>query len=309
VSAGDDHAASPPARPAVLLVGAGPGDPDLLTVKAVRAIAAADVILVDDLVNRAVLAHARADARIVEVGKRGGGAATPQAFINRLLVREARAGRQVVRLKGGDPFLFGRGGEERDALLAAGLAVEVVPGITSGLAAPLAAGVSVTHRDASPGVIFITGHEKHDVAAAAHGDDGAASVGPGLPATAPATRADGIDPSRLNWAALVATRLTLVIYMGVTRLADIERALRRAGMAGDTPVAAVERATLPGQRVLAGCLDGMAARFAALDLKSPAIVVIGDVAAAAGRAADLAAQAPLQRQPQRRLARAVPRAR
>ena len=130
----------------VLLVGAGPGDPELLTLKAARAIAAADVILVDDLVDRATLAHARADARVIDVGKRGGCQSTPQEFIERLLVREAQAGRVVVRLKGGDPFVFGRGGEERDALLAHGIEVEIIPGITSGMAAAAAIAVPLTDR-------------------------------------------------------------------------------------------------------------------------------------------------------------------
>ncbi|HCN88784.1 MAG TPA: uroporphyrinogen-III C-methyltransferase, partial [Oxalobacteraceae bacterium] len=135
----------------VFLVGAGPGDPDLLTLKAVKAIARADVILVDDLVNPAILAHARSDARIVQVGKRGGCQSTPQEFIERLMIAEANAGHCVVRLKGGDPFMFGRGGEERDHLLAAGIAVDVINGISSGLAAPAAIGVPLTHREWSQG--------------------------------------------------------------------------------------------------------------------------------------------------------------
>jgi uroporphyrin-III C-methyltransferase len=148
-------------RGRVLLVGAGPGDPELLTLKGARAIAQADVILIDDLVNRAVLAHARSDVRVIEVGKRGGCKSTPQTFIQRLMLQEALAGHRVVRLKGGDPYLFGRGGAEATFLHAAGVDVDVVPGITSGLAAATAAGLSVTHRDASPGVI-VTGHERTD---------------------------------------------------------------------------------------------------------------------------------------------------
>ena len=167
----------------VYLVGAGPGDPELLTLAAVRALRAADVVLVDDLVNRAVLEHTRPGTRVIPVGKRGGARSTPQAFIERLMLQEARAGNQVVRLKGGDPFLFGRGGEESAHLRAAGIEVEVIPGITSGLAAPLVAGISVTHREASPGVIFVTGHEK----------EGA--------------------PERIDWGVLARSGLTLVIYM------------------------------------------------------------------------------------------------
>ncbi|MES2934121.1 MAG: uroporphyrinogen-III C-methyltransferase, partial [Pseudomonadota bacterium] len=144
----------------VFLVGAGPGDPDLLTLKAVKAIARADVVLIDDLVNPAVLEHAKSSARIVNVGKRGGCQSTPQEFIERLMIAEAQAGQCVVRLKGGDPFIFGRGGEEREHLQAVGITVEVVNGISSGLAAPASIGIPLTHRDWSQGAIFVTGHGK-----------------------------------------------------------------------------------------------------------------------------------------------------
>ena len=183
----------------VVLVGAGPGDPDLLTVRAARAIARADVILVDDLVDGRVLELARADARVVHVGKRGGRASTSQAFIERLLIHEARSGRRVVRLKGGDPFVFGRGGEELNALHRAGLDVEVIPGITAGIAAPAAAGIPVTDRRHAPGVAFVTGH----------------------------TQPDGTGP---RWDALARSGLTLVIYMGLTRSAEITGALQSAGL-------------------------------------------------------------------------------
>jgi uroporphyrin-III C-methyltransferase len=236
----------------VILAGAGPGDPELLTLKAVRALAAADVILVDDLVNRAVLAHARPDARVIPVGKRGGCVSTPQAFIERLMVAEARAGRTVVRLKGGDPFLFGRGGEEVESLRSAGLDVEVVPGITSGLAAPTAAGISVTHREASPGVVFITGHEKDE----AH--------------------------ERIDWTALAASGLTLVIYMGIGNRVRIQQRLLDAGMPAHTPVAAVQHATLPTQRVATGTLAGLVAMVDCERITSPAILIIGKVARNAG---------------------------
>ena len=146
----------------VTLVGAGPGDPELLTLKAVRAIRAATVLLVDDLVNEAVLRYARKSARIVHVGKRGGCASTPQAFIEKLMAAEALKGERVVRLKGGDPFVFGRGGEEADHLRAHGLQVDVVNGITSGLAAATALGVPLTHRDHAHGVIFVTGHARRE---------------------------------------------------------------------------------------------------------------------------------------------------
>jgi uroporphyrin-III C-methyltransferase len=230
----------------VVLVGAGPGDPDLLTVRAVRAIAAAEVILVDALVDRRVLAHAAPSARIVEVGKRGGGRSTAQDFINRLLVREARAGRRVVRLKGGDPFVFGRGGEECDAVRAAGLEVEVIPGITAGIAAPAALGIPVTDRRHAAGVIFVSGHAQ----------DGGA--GP-------------------DWAALAATRLTLVIYMGIAHCAQIVAGLRRGGLPADTPVAVIQSAHTPQQRSHRTTVDRLAADVETLGLGAPSILVIGSV--------------------------------
>ncbi|MDO9192760.1 MAG: uroporphyrinogen-III C-methyltransferase, partial [Undibacterium sp.] len=168
----------------VFLVGAGPGDPDLLTMKAVKAIAQADVILIDDLVNSDVLQHAAPAARVVHVGKRGGCQSTPQVFIEKMMLAEAKAGQCVVRLKGGDPFIFGRGGEERQHLMGQGIEVEVVNGISSGLAAPASLGIPLTHRDWSQGAIFVTGHGK------------SADTNP-------------------DWAALAKTGLTLVIYMGV----------------------------------------------------------------------------------------------
>src|SRR3954465_5190561 len=177
----------------VYLVGAGPGDPELLTLKAVRVLGMADVVLVDDLVNRAVLVHIREGARVVHVGKRGGCKSTPQDFIERLLVAEAKAGRTVVRLKGGDPFIFGRGGEEIEALARSGIDCLVVNGITSGLAAATAAGVPLTHRSHAQGVIFVTAH-----AAPGRGPD---------------------------WRALVASRMTIVVYMGVARSEAVQHEL------------------------------------------------------------------------------------
>jgi uroporphyrin-III C-methyltransferase len=239
----------------VVLVGAGPGDPELLTVKAVRAIAAAEVILVDALVDRRVLAHAAPGARVIEVGKRGGGRSTAQEFIHRLLVREARAGRRVLRLKGGDPFVFGRGGEECDALRAAGLEVEVIPGITAGIAAPAALGIPVTDRRHAPGVIFVSGHAQ----------DGGA--GP-------------------DWAALAATGLTLVVYMGLAQCAEIAAALARGGLPADTPAAVIQSAHTPQQRSHRTSLARLAADVAELGFAAPAILVIGSVV-------DLAAVAAL----------------
>jgi len=234
----------------VSLVGAGPGDPELLTLAAVRALNEADVVLVDDLVNRAVLAHTRAGTRVIAVGKRGGARSTPQAFIERLMIRQARAGRNVVRLKGGDPFLFGRGGEERAHLQAAGIAVNVIPGITSGLAAPMVAGISVTHREASPGVIFITGHEKQG------------------------------DAERIDWKALAASGLTLVIYMGVASAQRIQCSLIDAGLDAATPAAAIANATLKQQRIARGSLHTLASMLRENAIASPAILVIGEVARA-----------------------------
>jgi uroporphyrin-III C-methyltransferase len=230
----------------VFLVGAGPGDPDLLTLKAVKAIAAADVVLLDDLVNREVLQHARPGVRLIEVGKRGGCKSTPQEFIERMMVAEARAGHCVVRLKGGDPFIFGRGGEERATLRAAGIEVDVVNGISSGLAAPSSIGVPLTHRHYSQGVVFITGHGK----TAAHNPD---------------------------WATLAKLDLTLVIYMGITRCAEIQAALLAGGKRADTPVAVVQSATGTGQAQLITTLSQLPEALAASGLSSPSIIVIGDV--------------------------------
>ncbi|QNM97764.1 uroporphyrinogen-III C-methyltransferase [Chitinimonas koreensis] len=233
----------------VYLIGAGPGDPELLTLKAVRAIGACDVLLVDDLVNRAVLAHARPDARIVAVGKRGGCRSTPQDFITRLMLRHARQGRVVGRLKGGDPFVFGRGGEEVEALRAAGIRHEVVNGITAGLAAATAAGIPLTHRDACRGVTFVTGHTQ-----------------------------DGGEP---DWAALAGLDTTLVVYMGMRHLDGMAAGLIAAGLAAATPAAVIERATLPDERRLATTLGRLPQAARAAAMGSPAIVVIGQVAALA----------------------------
>lgn len=234
----------------VTLVGAGPGDPELLTVKAVRAIRRASVLLVDDLVGAGVLRYARRSARIVHVGKRGGCRSTPQAFIEKLMLAEAQRGERVVRLKGGDPFVFGRGGEEAERLRAAGVEVEVVNGITSGLAAASAIGVPLTHRAHAHGVILVTGH------AHAHADDGA-----------------------LHWptlAAAAAQGLTLVIYMGVSTLGTLQAGLLD-GLPGDTPAAVVQHASLPQQRHAVATLATLAETVRREGLGSPAIVVIGDV--------------------------------
>jgi uroporphyrin-III C-methyltransferase len=239
----------PSATGKVILVGAGPGDPELLTLKAVKAIASATVILVDDLVNDAVLSHARPSARIVQVGKRGGCKSTPQAFIEKLMVLAAYEGETVVRLKGGDPFIFGRGGEEIEALHAAGVAVEVVNGITAGLAALTSLNVPLTHRDHAHGVVFVTGHAKP-------GDAGT------------------------DWAQLAATaaqaKLTLVIYMGVTSAQHIQDALLQ-GLAAHTPVAIIQNASLPTQRHAVTMLACLRDTIEQEQLQSPSVIVVGDV--------------------------------
>jgi len=227
----------------VFLIGAGPGDPELMTLKAARALGKADVVLIDDLVSRGCLAHARSDAKVIEVGKRGGCKATPQEFIERLMVQYARQGKIVARLKGGDPFIFGRGGEELAALRAAGIDVEVIPGITAGIGAPATLGIPVTHRDVARGVIFVTGHTK-----------------------------DGTEP---DWPALARTGLTLVIYMGITRLPEITAALLQSGMSADTLACAIENGTLRNQRHVIAPLALLPRSAAALS--SPAIIVVGDV--------------------------------
>lgn len=228
----------------VFLIGAGPGDPDLITLKAVKALQTAEVILIDDLVNRALLAHAP-HARVVEVGKRGGCKSTPQHFINRMMIALATQGQTVVRLKGGDPFLFGRGGEEMQALRQAGVSVEIVPGITSGIAAPASIGIPVTHREFTHGVTFVTGHTQN-----------------------------GEKP---DWQALVAGGTTLVIYMGMKYLSAIVTDLLEAGMASDLPAAAIQQGTTQHQRQVVSTLAALPAAVKQEGLESPAIIVLGEV--------------------------------
>jgi uroporphyrin-III C-methyltransferase len=230
----------------VYLIGAGPGDVELLTLKAVRALGEADVVLIDDLVNREVLQFAKANARVIEVGKRGGCRSTPQAFIERKMVQLACEGLTVARVKGGDPYVFGRGGEEVETLSRAGIVVEVVNGITAGLGVPAALGIPVTHREFCRGVTFVTGH----------------------------TAKPGDEP---NWHALVHSGTTLVIYMGLNNLAGIVAGLRGAGMSASMPVAVVQNGTLPTQKSVVSQLDQIAADVAREGLASPALVVVGEV--------------------------------
>ena len=243
---GNDDDGAPPAGAAgkVYLIGAGPGDPELLTLKAVRALAEADVVMVDELVDRGVLKHALR-ARVIEVGKRGGCRSTPQAFIERLMLRLARSGKTVARLKGGDPFVFGRGGEEMLALRKAGIEYEVVSGVTAGIAATAALGIPVTHRDCVHGVTFVTGH----------------------------TRA-GAD---IAWEALARCGTTLVVYMGMANLPGIATRLIAAGLPAQTPAAAVQHGTWRRQRQVVSTLADLAEAVKQASLGNPAIIVIGQV--------------------------------
>ena len=243
----------------IWLVGAGPGDPELLTLKAARLIGAADVILVDALVNRAVLVHARPDARVVETGKRGGCRSSTQAFIERLMLHEAAAGHCVVRLKGGDPFLFGRGGEEWQAACEHGIEVEAIPGITSAMAAGAALGVPLTHRDACHGVALVTGHRQ-----------------PGA--------------AQPDWQALAKSGLTIVVYMGMANAGSITANLIAGGMSPATPALAIAQASLPDQLSCRARLDQLAAAIAAAGLASPALMIIGEVARAADAAQETQAR-------------------
>ena len=231
------------------LVGAGPGDPELLTIKALKAIQAATVLFVDDLVSDDIVAFANPAARIVHVGKRGGCKSTPQAFIEKLMLLAAKEGENVVRLKGGDPFVFGRGGEEVEHLKAAGVEVNVVNGITAGLAAVTSLGVPLTHRQHAHGVVFVTGHAKH-------GDAGT------------------------DWPLLAATahkaKLTLVIYMGVSGAERIQNELL-CGLPHSTPVAVIQNATLPTQRHITTTLGTLADAIADAGMASPSVIVVGDV--------------------------------
>jgi uroporphyrinogen III methyltransferase / synthase len=236
----------------VYLVGAGPGDPGLMTARALELIAAADVIVHDRLIPAGALAGARPEAELIYAGKEGGGPSVSQAEIQRLLLEHGAAGREVVRLKGGDPFVFGRGGEEAEALREAGIAYEVVPGVTAGVAAPAYAGIPVTHRDAASAVAFVTGHED-----------------PAKPESA------------LDWDALATFPGTLVVYMGVAQLEAITQHLQAAGRPATEPAAVIERGTLPDQRVVTGTLETIAGIAEQHGVRAPAVSLFGPVAALA----------------------------
>lgn len=232
----------------VYLVGAGPGDPGLFTLKGKALLECADVVVYDALVSPAILATINPLAEKINAGKRRGMHSLVQADTTQLLIEKARDNAVVVRLKGGDPFIFGRGGEEMQDLVAAGVSVEVVPGITSGIAAPAYAGIPLTHRDYSSSVTFVTGHE-----------------------------AAGKYRPQVNWAALAQGSETIAVYMGVHNLPFIVEQLCQAGLSGDTPVALVRWGTRPEQEELIGTLETIVAQVETTGFSAPAIAVIGKV--------------------------------
>jgi uroporphyrinogen III methyltransferase / synthase len=232
----------------VYLVGAGPGDPGLMSVRSLELIASADAIFYDRLIPPGALGAARADAELVYVGKQPGVPSVPQEEIGARLADAAREGKSVVRLKGGDPFVFGRGGEEGEALRQAGIEFEVVPGITAGVAATAYAGIPVTHRDDASAVAFLTGHEDPEK-----------------------------EESALDWEALARFPGTLVFYMGVKRLAENAAALIEAGRSAEEPAAAIERGTWPGQRTVTATLGTIAEAVTREGVKAPALIAVGEV--------------------------------
>ncbi len=233
----------------VWLCGAGPGDPDLLTLRAVQALSQADLILHDALPGRAALRHARRSAEIIAVGKRKGAAPVPQARINARLVAGARAGLRVLRLKGGDPFTFGRGGEESLACEAAGIPWRVIPGISAGMAAPAAAGIPITHRGMASAVTFVTAHDE-----------------------------TGALPE-LNWRALAQSGGTIAAFMALSRLDELALRLLAGGLVPTTPVALISAASLPGQSILRSTLGQCTLDSRRAALPTPTMIIIGAVAA------------------------------
>ncbi len=254
--------ASMPGR--VTLVGAGPGDPDLLTVKAARALAQAEVVLYDHLVSEQVLALVPDEADCIYVGKESARHTLPQEEIIGLMLRLARNGRRVLRLKGGDPYIFGRGGEEAQALAEAGIPFDVIPGISAAQGAAACAGIPLTHRDHAASVLCVTGH----------------------------LRAETPDQLGLDWPALARPHQTLVVYMGVAALPVISAELIRHGLAAETPAAIVERATMPDQRTLVGTIRSLPALAKQSGVRTPALIVIGGVVALHARLAPACASAP-----------------
>ncbi|WP_319782573.1 siroheme synthase CysG [Oceanisphaera sp. IT1-181] len=256
-----EQAINQPQTGEVILVGAGPGDPELLTIKALNELQKAEVVLYDQLVSPEIMALIRPEAELIAVGKKAGHHSVPQDQINQLLVDQALTGKRVVRLKGGDPFMFGRGAEELETLKEAGIPYQVVPGITAAAGATAYAGIPLTHRDHAQSAVFITGHSKQD----------------------------GKEP---NWASLAQSRQTLVIYMGLMRSAHIQQRLIENGLASSTPVALIERGTTPQQRVVRGTLSELG--LLAEQVVSPSLMVIGEVAALADSLAWFKPQAEAQ---------------
>ncbi len=237
-----------PRRGKVYLIGAGPGDPELMTVKGLRCLRDADVVLYDRLISPLLLEETRPGAALMYVGKGPKNHSLPQEDINTLLITYARQGCTVARLKGGDPYIFGRGGEEAEALAEAGIPFEVVPGVSSAVAVPAYAGIPVTHRDHASSVTFVTGHE------GCHNKEQA-----------------------VNWEALAALGGTLVVLMGVTALPNFTRHLIEGGLATDTPAAIIQEGTTENQRIVTGTVENIAQRAREEGLTSPALTVIGNV--------------------------------
>lgn len=238
----------PFSNPKVFLVGAGPGDPRLITVRGRELIEHSDVIVHDELANRALLAWARPGAEQIYVGKCAGRHHVPQAEITRILVAHARAGRRVVRLKGGDPLVFGRGGEEAEGLRAAGVPFEIVPGVTAAVGAAAVAEMPLTHRGIASAVLFVTGHE-----------------------------CAGKNSSAVDWSAVARLNATVVVYMGLRVARRIVQQLRAAGAADNLPVAIVSRATLPDQQIVCADLGTFELELAARELPAPALLIVGEV--------------------------------
>lgn len=231
----------------VYLIGAGPGDPDLITVKGLRLLKSADVILYDRLISTELLKEARTDAQLIYVGKGDGHHTMPQEEINAAIIRHAQRGLTVVRLKGGDPFVFGRGGEEAEALIEHGIPFEIVPGITSAIAVPAYAGIPVTHRNHTTSFTVVTGHEGRS------------------------------SSPNVNWEALAALGGTLIVLMGVKALPAFTRQLSEAGMLATTPAAVIQEGTTTQQRVVTGTLADIAQKAIEAELKAPALTIIGTV--------------------------------
>ena len=251
-----DYTAAKPAAGTVFLVGAGPGDPDLLTVKALRIIQQADVVVYDRLVSPQIINLIRRDAQQINVGKSMGNHTLPQEEINRLLVKLARDNKRVVRLKGGDPFIFGRGGEELEELVQENVSFQVIPGITAASGSASYCGIPLTHRDHAQSVTFVTGHLKSDT----------------------------LD---LEWQSLARPHQTLVFYMGLTALEIIAAQLQAHGMPADTPVALVYKATTPDQRLLTARLDNIARRSKEEEFRSPSLIIVGSVVSLSERLSPL----------------------